>query len=122
MLISARKAIMAAAVALTAGAAGSIGIAPALAGAMSSAAPIQSGYQTSDLLHQVASKKKYSKDRGDRHKYDKRKYKKSWAWNRHKHGQRYRHKRAGYAYYYGGYWYPKPFWRYEPGIYIRIGL
>jgi hypothetical protein len=111
MLMNARKSILAAAVALTAGAVGFTGIAPSYAGAMSSAAPVQkSGYQAGDLLQDVASRKKYSKN----------KYKKRWAWNRHKHGKRFRHKQRGYSYYYGGYWYPKPFWRTEPGIYIRI--
>ena len=29
-----------------------------------------------------------------------------------KHGNRYKAKRAGYGYYYGGYWYAKPWWKY----------
>ena len=44
--------------------------------------------------------------------------KKVWVYSR-KYGPRYRHRRAGYAYYYGGYWYPRPYWR--PGISLCIG-
>ena len=112
MLLNARKAMLAAAVALTAGAVGFTGIGPSYAGAMNSAAPMQkSGYQSGDLL-QLVHERKYGK------KYKK----KRWSWNRHHHGKRYRYKRPGYAYYYGGYWYPRPYWRYEPGIYLHFDL
>jgi hypothetical protein len=33
-----------------------------------------------------------------------------WVYNGHRHGARYRYRRAGYGYYYGGYWYARPWW------------
>lgn len=33
-----------------------------------------------------------------------------WNYNRRHHGARYRYKRPGYGYHYGGYWYPRPWW------------
>jgi hypothetical protein len=54
-------------------------------------------------------------------------YKKYETYNKHKkwvysekYGHRYRHKRHGYAYYYEGWWYPRPYWR--PGVSIHLGL
>lgn len=47
--------------------------------------------------------------------------KKKWVYSGSRHGKRYRSKRAGYAYYYGGYWYPRPWWRADPGLVICIG-
>jgi len=32
-------------------------------------------------------------------------------------GHRYRYRRAGYGYYYGGWWYPRPYWD-SPGPYV----
>jgi hypothetical protein len=41
----------------------------------------------------------------------KKKHKKTvFVYNRKRHGLRFRTKRAGYRYYYGGYWYPRPWW------------
>ncbi|MGE0008828.1 MAG: hypothetical protein AB7S92_25015 [Parvibaculaceae bacterium] len=54
-------------------------------------------------------------------KYKKYKKHRKWAWNR-KYGKRYRHKRHGYVYFYDGWWYPRPYWRDEPGITIHLGL
>lgn len=34
----------------------------------------------------------------------------AWAYVKTKHGARYRVKRPGYGYYYGGYWYARPWW------------
>jgi hypothetical protein len=36
--------------------------------------------------------------------------KKVWVYSSSKHGPRYRAKRSGYAYYYGGYYYSRPWW------------
>jgi hypothetical protein len=58
--------------------------------------------------------KKYKK-----YKKEKRMHKK-WVW-RHN-GNRFRHSRPGYIYFYDGWWYPRPYWRYEPGISIHLGL
>ena len=33
-----------------------------------------------------------------------------WVYSGKKHGARYRYKRKGYGYYYGGYWYARPWW------------
>ena len=44
--------------------------------------------------------------------------KKTWVYNR-KYGPRYTSKRPGYGYYYGGYWYARPYW--QPGINLCIG-
>lgn len=55
-------------------------------------------------------------------KYKNKKYKnEKWAYSS-KYGKRYRSKRNGYIYFYDGYWYPRPYWRYEPGITINLGL
>ena len=106
-----RKAVMAAAITLVAGAVGFTGVAPSFAGTMNAPAPMQnSGYQAGDLLHNVAQKKY------------KKKHMKRWSYNNRKHGKRYRSKHAGYRYYHNGWWYPRPYWNYEPGITIRLGL
>lgn len=111
MLMNTRKAIMAAAIALTAGTVGLTGIAPSFAGTMGSAAPMQkNGYQGTDLLQNVAQKKYHKKQ------------KKRWSYNNRKHGKRYSSRHRGYDYYHDGYWYPRPFWRLEPGIYLNLNL
>jgi hypothetical protein len=33
-----------------------------------------------------------------------------WVYSGKKYGPRYRYKHAGYGYYYGGYWYARPWW------------
>jgi hypothetical protein len=46
----------------------------------------------------------------------------TWVYSSGRHGPRYRYKRAGYGYYYGGYWYRRPWWTYGgPGINLCIG-
>jgi len=45
--------------------------------------------------------------------------KKVWVYDRGRHGVRYRARRPGYGYYYGGYYYSKPWW--TPGINLCIG-
>jgi hypothetical protein len=105
MLMNTRKAMLAAAVALTAGAVGFTGIAPSYAGAFSPPAQTEkSGWQNG--VEQVKHRK-YKK--------------KKWSYRRDRDGRRYRYKRHGYVYYYDGYWYPRPYWR-EPGIYLRLDL
>jgi hypothetical protein len=37
-----------------------------------------------------------------------------------KHGKRYKAKRAGYGYYYGGFWYAKPWWKYGGGPVVWV--
>jgi hypothetical protein len=69
----------------------------------------------SDNVLQAMSYKKYKKEEYKKHK----KYKK-WVW-RHN-GNRFRHRRPGYLYFYDGWWYPRPYWRSEPGITINLGL
>jgi hypothetical protein len=39
----------------------------------------------------------------------------AWVYVPGKHGNRYNYKRKGYGYYYGGWWYKKPWWTYGPG-------
>jgi hypothetical protein len=39
-----------------------------------------------------------------------------WVYNSHRYGARYHHRHGAYVYYYGGYYYPRPWWT------IRIGL
>jgi len=34
----------------------------------------------------------------------------AWAYSRGKYGLRFKHRRPGYMYYYGGWWYPRPWW------------
>ncbi|MFO0993499.1 MAG: hypothetical protein U1E67_16385 [Hyphomicrobiales bacterium] len=36
----------------------------------------------------------------------------AWVYVKGKHGNRYLYKRPGYGYFYGGYWYAKPWWKY----------
>jgi len=45
--------------------------------------------------------------------------KKVWVYDRGRYGMRYRARRPGYTYYYGGYYYSKPWW--TPGINLCIG-
>ena len=50
----------------------------------------------------------------------KKKHKKTvWVYNPGKHGKRWRYKRGPYLYYYGGYYYTRPWW--TPGLNICIG-
>ena len=51
-----------------------------------------------------------------------KKQKKRWSYNNRKHGKRFHSRHKGYDYFYGGYWYPRPFWRTEPGIYLNLNL
>jgi len=49
-----------------------------------------------------------------------KKYGKNRAWvYSSRYGHRYRARRAGYGYYYGGWWYARPYW--QPGINLCIG-
>jgi hypothetical protein len=113
MLMNARKTILAAAVALTAGAVGFTGVAPSYAGAMNNAAPIEKSGWSGNGVEQVKHRRGHYK----------KKYKnKRWSYNRSRHGKRWRHRHRGYSHYYDGYWYPRPFWRSEPGIYLHLDL
>lgn len=75
--------------------------------------PLQQGAASDVLLinHKKGHYKKY------RH-YDKKRH---WRYEK-RYGKRYRHRRHGYDYYYGGWYYPRPYWREEPGIYLRFNL
>lgn len=70
---------------------------------------------SSDLLlidHKKSHNKKYKH-------YDKKRH---WSYNK-RYGNRYRDRRRGYNYQYGGWWYQRPYWRYDqPGIYLRFNL
>jgi len=48
-------------------------------------------------------KHRYS-DRGPRHRH---------KYDRHRHGPRYKHRRPGFRFYFGGYWYSNPWWSYS---------
>lgn len=76
--------------------------------------PMQQQGASSDILlinHKKGHYKKYRHYNKNRHwRYEKR------------YGKRYRHRRHGYEYYYGGWYYPRPYWRYEPGIQLRFNL
>jgi hypothetical protein len=48
-----------------------------------------------------------------------KKHHKRWVYSR-KYGERFRHRRHGYPYYYEGWWYPRPYW--EPGVSVHLGL
>jgi hypothetical protein len=47
--------------------------------------------------------------------------KKKWVYSSGRHGPRYRGRRAGYVYFYDGWWYQRPWWQVDPGIFICIG-
>ena len=65
----------------------------------------------------VVVKKKVYKKKGHRTVVTKR-----WVYDTHRHGHRYRYKRGPYVYYYGGYYYQRPWWTIAaPGIGICIG-
>ena len=55
---------------------------------------------------QYQKKKTYNSSK--RHYYNK-KYP-NWRYDAHRYGSRYRSYRSGYGYYYGGYWYRRPWW------------
>ena len=77
--------------------------------------PVGSGgaLTSSDIqLAATVVKKKVIKKKGDTKK-------KVWIYSRAKHGPRFRVKRPGYTYYYGGYYYARPWW--TPGINLCIG-
>jgi hypothetical protein len=84
----------------------------AVAAQPSAPPPVDTHVQSGNVLQ--VDYKKYKN-----YKKEKRMHKK-WMW-RHN-GQRFRSKRPGYIYFYDGYWYPRPYWRYEPGINLHIGL
>jgi len=45
-----------------------------------------------------------------------------WAYNRRNNGVRYRYRHGPYAYYYGGYYYSRPWWTFGgPGLDLCIG-
>lgn len=85
-----------------------LGFGAATVGAQPYAPPPQAMHVASDNVVQVYQKKyKYKNNH------------KKWAYSR-KYGNRYRHRRNGFAYYHEGWWYPRPYW--QPGITIRLGL
>jgi hypothetical protein len=65
----------------------------------------------------------YVKRKVKRHGYNHRGYghrhgHRAWVYSS-RYGHRYRHRHAGFGYYYGGWWYPRPYW--QPGINLCIG-
>ena len=95
----------------------------------------------SELVTPVAQKQKYNNNKKYKKKYsnnnkynkkysNKNKYKynnkyrrnKTVYYSRSRYGPRYRYKRPGYGYYYGGYYYQRPWWTVgvPPGLFIVI--
>lgn len=70
---------------------------------------------TSDGNVQLAAMKK-----DDKKVVHKKVVNKKFVYNPSKHGKRYRTRRGGYSYYYGGYYYARPWWT-IPGFGICIG-
>ena len=62
--------------------------------------------------------------RGDDNRgYDRRRGGERYArYNRRNHGHRYRDRRPGFSYYYGGYYYAQPWWMVGPGYGYAPGL
>jgi hypothetical protein len=56
--------------------------------------------------------------KGHKHVRDKNK---RWVYSSGRHGPRYRARRMGYGYYYNGWYYQRPWWQVDPGIFICIG-
>jgi hypothetical protein len=53
----------------------------------------------------------FDRRRFDGRRFDGRRFDdRRWAWDRGRHGQRFRYRRPGYAYYRDGYWYGSPWW------------
>ena len=51
------------------------------------------------------------------------KYKKyKWKYNFRSHGPRYKARRAGFNFFYGGYWYSRAWWNVGPNVHIGVGL
>ncbi len=79
---------------------------------------VDTASQWDGQLQQAYSKKKYHSGKkyhskkkyhsGKKH-YDRKKYG-HWRYDSHRHGHRYLQRRSGYGYYYGGYWYRRPWW------------
>lgn len=63
--------------------------------------------QWNGQLQKAYTKKKYRSGK----RYYHRKGHHHWRYDRHRYGHRYRHRRHGYGYYYGGWWYARPWWR-----------
>ena len=68
-------------------------------------------YQPAVQNENVKKKKKYNQRSGKNQK---------WSYDRKRNGHRYKTRRNGYNYYYGGYYYQKPWWTLAPGISIQI--
>ena len=43
-----------------------------------------------------------------------------WVYNRRAHGPRFAYRHGRYRYYYGGWWYPRPWWAVAPGVGIAV--
>jgi hypothetical protein len=57
------------------------------------------------------------------HYYKKKRWKhgyKRYRGHKHRWHYRHRHRHGAFRYYYGGWWYPRPWWTFGPGIYIHI--
>lgn len=77
------------------------------------AKPVEQG-ASSNILPINHKNGHYKKHR----KYDKNRH---WRYEK-RYGKRFRDRRRGYDYYYGGWYYPRPYWRDEPGIQLRLNL
>ena len=118
-----RKVTIAAVMALTAGAVGITGIdtGQAFPIAAPQAAPAAT---TSDGLQLAAYKRKKVVVRKGGHAYRRGGYAyrrgghvaRRWTYSA-RFGHRYHYRRAGYGYYYGGWWYPRPWWSVGVGVY-----
>jgi len=47
-------------------------------------------------------------------------YRRVWVYNRRVHGPRFGYRHGRYRYYYGGWWYPRPWWAVGPGVGIAV--
>ncbi|WP_342640853.1 hypothetical protein [Rhodoligotrophos ferricapiens] len=87
----------------------SVGAAAAAPASVSKAA-MTAGIEVSDV-QQVQHRRWNRHDR-----YDRRHWRPHHRWHRHGrwHGPRFRYRRPGYTYFYGGWWYPFPWWMRGP--------
>ena len=70
----------------------------------------------------VVTKKKVIKKKGKKRVVTTTTTRKRFVYNSGRHGHRYKYKRGPYVYYYGGYYYSRPWWTLAaPGVGICIG-
>jgi hypothetical protein len=93
-----KSGVYAAAAAMIGGAVVLFAPAPAAATVVSGAAAAAT-VETAAVAEEVRHRRDH---RSSRHR--------SWRYDRHRHGHRYSHRRPGFTYYYGGYYYANPWW------------